>query len=229
MTKSVIAITTTLCMVFGTLNSIALQEPIKPDLKVPTVAILPWTFAENEKGTSEPAMNTANDTLKKLFEKRASFEIISEAKCKKGWEQVGEKELPATVEELGQLPLLPFAQKLLALGQLLEADFVCVGTLGWTVRSVWVGLGPKTKAYAIVNVMIVDVKKKEICLDQKDFRSDSGKAEKWYETAGALFLAWGITLFSGGPKTPHMQNAAIKGIGAATDPFFSAIGKKIGG
>jgi hypothetical protein len=80
-----------------------------------------------------------------------------------------------------------------------------------------------------VNVYIIDVKKKEVALEVRDFKSDSTKAEKWYESAGALFVTWGITLFSGGPKTPHMQNAAIKGIGAATDPFFVSIGKKIRG
>jgi len=39
-------------------------------------------------------------------------------------------------------------------------------------------------------------------------------------------VSWGITLFSGGPKTPHMQNAAVKAIGAATDGFFTGKTKK---
>lgn len=203
------------------------KETQKPDLKVTTVAIFPWTFAENERGTSDTALSTAQDVLRKLFEKRGGFEIVSEARCKAAWKEIGEKEVPLTVEELGQLPNLQDAKTLLKFGELLGVDYVCSGTLGWTVRSVWVGLGPKTKAHANINVVIIDVKKKEIALEQRDFKSDSTRAEKWYETAGALFVTWGITLFSGGPKTPHMQNAAVKGIGAATDPFFVTLSKKI--
>ncbi len=197
------------------------------DVKVTTVAIYPWTYAENERGTSETAVATAEDTLRKLFEKRASFEVISEAKCKAAWNELGFDEVQQTVEELGQLPKLTEPKKLLEFGEKLHADYVCTGTLGWTVKSIWVSLGPKTKATANVNVYVIDVKKKEVALEVRDFKSDSTKAEKWYESAGALFVTWGITLFSGGPKTPHMQNTAIKGIGAATDPFFVSIGKKI--
>lgn len=101
--------------------------------------------------------------------------------------------------------------------------------LSWRIRSVWVGLGPKTKADATVSTRIVDVAKEEVALDVLDFNSASTKAEKWYESAGALLIFWGITIFSGGPKTPHIQKAAVKAIGAATDPFFAKTGRKIGG
>lgn len=202
------------------------QEPV--EVKVPAVAIYPWTYAENERGTSATAVDTAKSTLRKLFEEGAGCEVISDAKCKAAWKQVGFREVPETVEDLGQLPLLGDPKDLLAFGERLGADYVCSGTLGWTVRSIWVGLGPKTKAYANVNVIVIDVKKKEIALEVRDFRSDSTKAEKWYETAGALLVSWGITLFSGGPKTPHMQNAAVKGIGGAIDPFIVSMRKKIG-
>lgn len=197
-------------------------------IHVPKVAIYPWSFAENERGTNPTAVDTARSTLQKLFERRAQFEVISPARCAAAWRELGYEEIPETVEEPGQLPANFDAKKLLAFGKKVGADYVCAGTLAWRVRSVWVGLGPKTKANAVVNVMIVDVNKAELALDVKGFDSDSTKAEKWYETAGALLLTWGITLFSGGPKTPHMQNAAIKAIGGSTDPWFATIGKKIG-
>lgn len=209
-------------ILIASFSSVLIQEA-----KPPLVAIYPWTFAENEKGTSQVAINTAEDTLRKLFEKRASMEVVSEARCKAVWQQLDFAEWPYTVEELGQLPRLEDPKKLLEFGETLGVEYVCSGTLGWTVRSVWVALGPKTKANANINVIIIDVKNKEVVLEQRDFKSDSAKAEKWYETAGALLVTWGITLFSGGPKTPHMQNAAVKGIGAATDPFFASVSRRI--
>ncbi len=197
-------------------------------VQVPKVAIYPWSFAENERGTNPTAVETARSTLQKLFERRAQFEVISPARCAAAWRELGYEEIPETVEEPGQLPATYDPKKLLEFGKKVGADYVCAGTLAWRVRSVWVGLGPKTKANAVVNVMIVDVRKAELALDVRGFDSDSTKAEKWYETAGALLVTWGITLFSGGPKTPHMQNAAIKAIGGATDPWFATIGKRIG-
>lgn len=193
---------------------------------VPKVAIYPWTFAENERGTNATAVSTAMDVLRKLFEQREGFEVVSEAACRRAWLELGFPEQPPTVEELGQLPTTFDAKKLLEFGRKLQVDYVCSGALGWRVRSVWVGLGPKTKADATVSLVIIDVKNGEIAHEVKDLNSASTKAEKWYESAGALLVSWGITLFSGGPKTPHMQNAAVKAIGAATDEFFASKTKK---
>jgi hypothetical protein len=194
---------------------------------VPKVALYPWTFAENERGTNPTALNTAQDFLRKLFEQRAGYEVVSEARARAGWRELGYEEAPVTVEELGQLPRMPSAEKLLALGKKLGVDYVCAGTLGWRVKSVWVALGPKTKAEATVNVMIVDVNKAEVALEVKDFNSGSSKAEKWYETAGSLLISMGFTVFSGGPKTPHMQKAAIRGLGASMEPYFATGPRKI--
>ncbi len=199
----------------------------KPEIQVPKIAVYPWCFAENERGTNEQAVRSVQELLRKSFENRAGMEIIPEARCRSAWLQLGNEDIPLTVEDPGQLPRLPSAKKLLEFGEALGADYVCAGTVAWRVRSVWVGLGPKTKAEATVNVIIIDVKRKEIVLDVRDFSSGSNKAEKWYETAGALLVSWGITLFSGGPKTPHMQRAGVIAVGAAIDPFFSAAGRKI--
>lgn len=194
------------------------------------VALYPWTFAENEKGTSEGGIATASDTLRKLFETRGGYEVVPAGRSAAVWKELGFPEAPLTVEELGQLPATFDDKQLLQFGKRMGVDYVCAGTLGWRVRSVWVGLGPKTKADATVNVRIIDVKAGTVALDVRDFSSASTKAEKWYESAGALLLTWGITLFSGGPKTGHIQKAAVRGIGGATDAFFSSPGpKKIGG
>lgn len=199
-------------------------------VSVKKVALYPWTFAENERGTSEGGVTTATDTLRKLFETRGGYEVIPSGRAAAAWKELGFPEAPLTVEELGQLPASFDDKQLLEFGRALGVDYVCAGTLGWRVRSVWVGLGPKTKADATVNVRIIDVKAGTVSLDVRDFSSASTKAEKWYESAGALLLTWGITLFSGGPKTGHIQKAAVRGIGGATDAFFSSPSpKKIGG
>ncbi|MCX7992883.1 MAG: hypothetical protein N2651_04350 [Fimbriimonadales bacterium] len=204
------------------------SEPVrKTEIHVPKIAVYPWSFAENERGTNEQAVRSVQDLLRKSFENRAGMEILPEARCRAAWMQLGNEDFPLTVEDPGQLPRLPSAKKLLDFGEALGADYVCAGTVSWRVRSVWVGLGPKTKAEATVNVIIIDVKRREIVLDVRDFSSGSNKAEKWYETAGALLVSWGITLFSGGPKTPHMQRAGVIAVGAAIEPFFSAAGRKI--
>lgn len=195
-------------------------QPIRP---LPRVAVFPWSFSENERGTSEKGVATTQTVLHKLFEDRAGMVILPEAECRDAWASVTGQPWVVLHEEPASQPPVPSAAQLLKFGQSLKADYVCAGSVAWHVRSVWVGLGPKTKAYANVNVRIVDVKKEELALEAKDFRSDSGKAEKWYETAGALFLTWGITLFSGGPKTPQIERSGAIGVGAATEPFFATI------
>lgn len=130
-------------------TTVLAQEPVK----VPKVAMM-WTFAENESGTSEAGMRTSNDLLHKLFEEKSGYEIISDAISRAAWRELGFSERPSTVDDPGQLPLIPDAKQLLEFGKKSGADFVCVGTLSWRVRSVWVGLGPKTKANATVSVMI---------------------------------------------------------------------------
>jgi hypothetical protein len=205
------------------------KETPKPpvQLEAKKIALYPWSFAENERGTNEQAVRTVQELLRRSFEDRAGLEIIPEGRCRSVWLQLGNDNVSLTYEEPGQLPQLPSPKKLLEFGEALGADYVCAGTVSWRVRSVWVGLGPKTKVEATVNVIIVDVKKREIVVDVRDFSSGSSKAEKWYETAGALLVSWGITLFSGGPKTPHMQRAGVIAVGAAIEPFFAATGRKI--
>jgi len=194
---------------------------------IPKVAIYPWTFAENEKGTNQTAIDTATSTLQKLFSQRGQMQILPDSAAQDAWKELGFPDVPQTVSNPSKLPSIDTKQ-LLALGKKLGVDYVCAGTLAWKVKSVWVALGPKTKADATLNIVIVDVNKGQVVLQEKDFNSASTRAEKWYETAGAILVTWGITVFSGGPKTPQMQNAAIRAIGAATEPFFGTLKRKAG-
>ncbi|MCS7209573.1 MAG: hypothetical protein NZ874_08380, partial [Fimbriimonadales bacterium] len=51
------------------------QEPEtpapKPTIEVKKIAVYPWCFAENERGTNEQAVRTVQDLLRKSFENRA--------------------------------------------------------------------------------------------------------------------------------------------------------------
>lgn len=188
-------------------------------VKVPKIALM-WCYAENESGTSEAGMKTSNDLLQKLFEEKAGYEVIPYATSRAAWKETGLSDVPSSVEDPANLPKIPTPKELLEFGKKAGVDFVCVGTVNFHVKSIWVTLGPKTKADATVNTIIVDVNKAEIALQQDGINSNDTKAEKWYETAGALLLTWGITVFSGGPKTPRIQEAAVKAIGLATDPYF---------
>lgn len=202
------------------------QEPTPAQAKIPSIAIFPWAYAENEKGTSEGGITTAKNLLRALCEEQAGWIIIPEAQSRRVWNETAETPWQDTYEDPADLAQLPKPSELLAFGKAAGADYVFAGRLRWHVKSIWVGLGPKTKAAATVDCMIVDVSKEEVALDVKAFDSGSVKAERWYETAGALLLTWGITLFSGGPKTPHIQKAGVKAIGGATEPFFTSYAKQ---
>src|SRR5262249_54779372 len=64
------------------------QDPAKQEpIKVPKVAMI-WTYCENERGTSEGGINTSQTLLKKLFEEKAGFEVISDAVSKAAWRDI---------------------------------------------------------------------------------------------------------------------------------------------
>ncbi len=198
---------------------------LEPETR-PKVAIYPWSYAENEKGTNQGGVDTSEKLLRQLFTERLHMQILDETKCAKAWIDTANKVWKDTYDKPKDQPVLPTAKQLLDFGQKAGADYVCAGRLTWKVKSIWVALGPKTKATAFLDCRIVNVKKKTIELDVKQFSSDSTRAEKWYETAGSLLVTWGVTVVSGGPKTPHMQRAAIKAIGGATNPFVTSYGQK---
>ena len=198
-------------------------QPSVPIRKSPTVAIYPWSYCENEKGTSPAGVKMAQDVLKKLFEEQGSMVIQPVAESSAAWKAVNDKAWESNFEDQKDQPGVPSAADLLKFGREAGVDYVCAGRVYWQVRSIWVGLGPKTKANATIDLRVIDVKKAELASDVPGFKSDSTKAEKWYETGGALFLTWGITLFSGGPKTPQIERSTAIGIGAATEDFFKSL------
>ncbi len=196
-------------------------------LVLPKVAIYPWSFSENEGGTNARGVERSQALLTKLFTDRAGMDIVSASVNSAAWQRVSGDAWRDLIEDPKDQPAVPDSKKLLEFGKLAGADFVCAGRLRWNVKSKWVGLGPKIRVTAYVDVKIVDVKKSEEVLNVVDFDSNTGAAEKWWQSAGSLLLTWGFTLFSGGPKTPHMERSAIKAIGGATDPFFTANRAKI--
>lgn len=182
------------------------------------VAILPWSFTDG----TDTAIKTAQDTLKALFEK-VNYEVVPEVRAKTVWEETLQKRLGSDI---------PDSKDLLALGREMKVDLVCAGKAKWRTRSVWVALGPKTKADCTVSMVIIDVGKGEVILDSKDINADSTRVEKGWETAASLLVSAGFTVLSGGPKTPHQQRSAQMAIGKAMEPWLkeeAAKPKKIDG
>jgi TolB-like protein len=189
------------------------------------IAVLPWTFF----GGTETAVSTAQQALSKIFSTQR-LEVVPEAKVSLAWEQeLGRVAPSSVVDSETDFLALPSAKALLELGRKLGVDYVCAGRGRWHTRSVWVGLGPKTKADFTVDTIVVDVKNAEVALEAKGIRSDSTKKEKAWETAGALFLSFGVTALSGGPKTPHQQKAALNAISLAFEPWLRTSSRKISG
>lgn len=198
------------------------QETSKP---IRQVAILPWVLRDG----TETAMETARKTVDTLFEK-INYEIVPSTRVKTVWEE--ELQHPAlrlAVKGKDNYPELPTAKELLALGKSMKVDIVCAGRASWHTKSVWVNLGPKTKAECTVDIIIINVKTEEVVLEAKGVKADSTKSEKGLETAAALLVSVGFTALSGGPKTPHQQRSAQKAIGLAMEPWLKTnTAKKIG-
>ncbi|MEA2553388.1 MAG: hypothetical protein QOJ65_1564 [Fimbriimonadaceae bacterium] len=179
------------------------------------VAVLPWCL----KDGTDTAVETARDTVHKIFES-VNYEVIPEVRTKSVWEEdLGYPALKLSVGGGEAYPDLPPAKQLLEIGKKMGVDLVCAGRAKWHTKSVWVSLGPKTKADCTVDVIIVDVAKEEVVLDAKDVKSDSTKKEHALESFGTLFISGGFTMVSGGPKTPHQKRAALNAIAKATEPW----------
>ena len=192
-----------------------------PALKVQKMVIFPWSFAENERGTSEKGVERVKDLLTKSFQDRGGMEIISPAIASAAWKQVSGQSWSEFIEEPKDLPKLPDSKTLLEFGKLAGADYVCAGTLEWSVKSKWVGLGPKTRVNAFTDIKIIDVNKKEESLNVVHFGSNTGAAEQWWQSAASILISWGFTILSGGPKTPHMERSGTLAVGGAIEPFFT--------
>lgn len=197
---------------------LSLLSPVQASA-VQTVAVLPFPM----KDGTDTAVKTAQDLIAAMVEK-AKLDPVSKVRVLSAWEELGNKPVREIVKGDESYPDIPSPKQLLDLGQKLNVDYVITGRVKWHTKSVWVGTGPKTKADCTVDAVIVDVRKKEVALNQEGIKSDSTKRESGLETAGALFVSWGVTAFSGGPKTPHQQKAAANAIAAAFQPWLQSRG-----
>ena len=187
-----------------------IKNSVNTPVQVETIAVLPWYLS---KGT-EGAQKTAKEFLPTLLTK-IKVEQVSEVKAMAAWDEVNESEF--TSEKF------PFASapQLLRVGQKLGVDWVMSGNVTWHSRSIWVGLGPKTKSTCTINVRIVDVKRQEVALDVKDLKMDSTAKEDTLKALGTVFVTGLFTFVSGGPKTPHEQRAVQLGITKALEPWLA--------
>ncbi len=106
---------------------------------------------------------------------------------------------------------LPSPQQLLRLGQRLGVDWVIAARADWRSRSIRIGPGPKTSSVCTVDMLIVDVRYREVALDAHQVRMNSTAGERMPQT-----------LLSGGPKTPQAQRDAQLAIARAIQPWFDA-------
>lgn len=215
--------------IFGTQTQTQTTPPQEKAGPAPVrrVALIPWSLRDG----TDTAQKTAREMVQSLFEK-VNFEVVPPVRTKTIWEEdMGMPRLKEVVTGKDTYPDLPSPKDLLALGKKMQVDLVCVGRASWHTKSVWVTLGPKTKADCTIDMLIIDVAKEEVVLDAKGVKSDSTRTEKGIETAASLFISMGFTALSGGPKTPHQQKSAQNAISLAMEPWLKTVaqaGRKIG-
>lgn len=200
----------TLCMILvcagNAQDSQAGSETVK---KPETVAVLPWIYLKGTNG----AKKTAREFLDTVLTK-SDFEVIPEARVAVAW-----KDMNLSLGE--DRKELPTPKELLSLGEKLGVDWVITGKAEWHTRSIWVGLGPKTKSDCTVDVIVVDVRKREIALDARKVKMDSTAKEDTLKAVGTVLLTPLFTIVSGGPKTPHEQRAVQLAIAKAIQPWLA--------
>ena len=189
-------------------SSETIPKAVEPVRKV---AIVPITFLEehklcNNKTAPKTTKNVINDLLH-----LANLEIVDENAASFEWSKYASSKDPN---------VLPAPIDLLGFGRALGVDYVITGITDWHIKTPWVTLGPKTKAECTVNALIIDVSKAEVITRATNVISDSTNREQSWQTAAALFLSWGFTLFSGGPKTPHMERAGGQAWSLVLKPFL---------
>ena len=208
---------TTVAIAIGS-SCFAQETPIHPlsenksgaDVKVETIAVLPWQL---ENGTDR-AKKTAREFLSALLTK-IKVDAASEVKTTAAWAA------STGSEEIYQNNQLPSAANMLRVGNKMGVDWVMSGKVSWHSRSIWVGLGPKTKSTATVSVRIVDVKNQVVALEVADMKIDDTAKEDTLKALGAVFVSGLFTVVSGGPKTPHEQRAVQIGIAKALEPWLA--------
>ena len=192
-----------------------------------TVAILPWIYENGTPGAHAAAKEFLETALTKShFFRPDSFQMIPEERVISTW-----------TKDMGHDPgseeaVLPTPRDLLELGEKLGVDWVITGRASWHTRSLWIGLGPKTKSDCTVDMLIVDVRNQELSLDARQVKMACAPKDPPLKAATALLLGVvssrgrllsGVPLaaVSGGPKTPREQSAARLAIAAAIQPWLA--------
>jgi hypothetical protein len=192
----------------GTPIPITGDTDVKP-VQVEKIAVLPWTFQWGTKTSHETAQNFLHKLLDKM-----GIEEIPEARVTAAWLQVNAEEYDPKFD------FMPSPASMLRVGMALGADWVMVPMASWHSRSIWVGLGPKTKSTCTVSFRIVDVKNRVVALDVHDLAMDDTAKEDLLKALGTLFISSLFTVVSGGPKTPHEQRAVELAIAKALEPWI---------
>ena len=192
-----------------------------------TVAVLPWIYENGTPGARIAAKEFLETTLtKSQFFREDSFQMIPDARVTMTW-TTDIRHDPGS-KRTG----LPTPKDLLKLGEKLGADWVITGHALWHTRSVWIGLGPKTKSDCTVDMMIVDVRKKELSLDARNVKMASAPRENPLKAATTILLGFvgakglfsstlPLTVLSGGPKTPCERSAVQSAIAKAIGPWLA--------
>ena len=194
-------------------SSLCAQEAQAP--KPRTVALVPLSMIKGTDGAKKSTREYLESVLTK-----SGFEIVPQARTVAAWSEMGCA--PFDEEKAKELPAMATDKELLALGEKMDVDFVITGRATWHTRSIWVSLGPKTKSDCTVDLMIVDVRKKEVALDAKAVKMDSTAKESAGATAASVLVTPLFTALSGGPKTPHESRAGALAIAKAIGPWLPA-------
>ncbi|MCL5283273.1 MAG: hypothetical protein M1330_00965 [Armatimonadetes bacterium] len=179
-----------------------------------TVALMPWNFVNGTKGTHEICSRYMDETLTKLL-----IEPLPRARVNAMWLNG----LSHSTLDYSKSKGFPPAKELLELGQKLGADWVIIARARWHTRSIWIGLGPKTKSDCYIDMMIIDVKHQTIALNQKQVDMGSDAKDSALKDAGAILLTPLISVVSGGPKTPQEERGAVFAIAKAMKPWVTKL------
>ena len=194
-------------------QKIGQEKPNPPPVQLKKVAVLPMAFREGDKeATNGEAIGAYKSALIGTFEK-LGMEVVDQSRVNATW-----RELNGSLFETAKFEL-PKPEMLVSLGRKLGADYVVVTRCLWRVRSVWVGVGPKTKANATIDLWIVDIAKSEYSLKADSIKSDSTEKEPGWKTAGTG-LALPVSFVSGGPKTPHSKRSGVLSLMKALEPWI---------
>ena len=185
--------------------------------RLKTVAVLPWTF----RAGTPSAVETANDTINHFFD-RAGYDRLSPDRIGTVWHHQSDW----VNMEQDPMPPMPTDQQLKRIGQRLGVDLICVGRVSWHTRSVWVSLGPKTKATCTIDLRMVAIDHGGVSLNERDVQADDTSEESGFQTAAGILTGGLVTVVSGGPASSHQQRAAQIALSRAFEPWLEgAIGR----